>query len=161
MRWRAAADGLVQSLRAPGGPAHAGVRGLLGSDITFVGFDLGAAELLTGDGWFFVVQEQPTEPRFGFDELDGPGPPPAITSWSQATWEHTGTAPGAYLRIADNQLAGTALDGVRFVDHAAHLATLTDQQPMRIAIHAGGLPTWWSREPQKRRARGPHRRSGR
>ena len=69
--------------------------GVLGADITFVGFDLGAAELLSGDGWFFVIQEQATEARFGFDELDGPGPPPALTSWSAATWEHTGTAPGA------------------------------------------------------------------
>ena len=37
-----------------------------------------------------------------------------LTSWSAATWEHAGTAPGAYLRIADNPLAGTSLDGVRF-----------------------------------------------
>jgi hypothetical protein len=37
-------------------------------------------------------------------------------------------------------LEGTQLDGVRFVDHSAHLAALTHQQPMRVAIHAGGLP---------------------
>ncbi len=29
---------------------------------------------------------------------------------------------------------------MRFVDHAAHLAALTHQQPMRVAIHAGGVP---------------------
>jgi hypothetical protein len=114
--------------------------GVLGADITVVGFDLGAAELLSGDGWFFVIQEQATEARFGFDELDGPGPPPTLDSWSKATWEHTGTAPGAYLRIAGNPLEGTSLDDVRFVDHAAHLAALTHQQPMRVAIHAGGVP---------------------
>ena len=94
----------------------------------------------SGDGWFFVIQEQATEARFGFDELDGPGPPPTLDSWSKATWEHTGTAPGAYLRIAGNPLEGTSLDDVRFVDHAAHLAALTHQQPMRVAIHAGGVP---------------------
>jgi hypothetical protein len=138
--WRADGRVLVENPRTPEDLRTPVFAGVLGSDITFVGFDLGAAELLTGDGWFFVVQEQPTEPRFGFDELDGPGPPPVLTSWSKATWEHTGTAPGAYLRIAENPLAGTSLDGATFVDHAAHLAALTHQQPVRVAMHAGGLP---------------------
>ena len=114
--------------------------GVLGADITFVGFDLGAAELLSGDGWFFVLQEQPTEPRFGFDELDGPGPPPRSTPGRRRRGSTPEPPPGAYLRIAGNPLAGTNLDDVRFVDHAAHLAALTHQKPMRVAIHAGGVP---------------------
>jgi hypothetical protein len=110
-------------------------------DTTFVGFDLTGVELRQGDGWFFVLQEQPTEPRFGFDEFDGPGAPPALqSSWSHATWQHTGTAPGRYLRITGNPLAGVKIGDVRFVDHAAHLAAITIQQPMRVAAHAGGLP---------------------
>ena len=138
--WRSVGGVLAANPRVPEDLRTPVFAGVLGADITFVGFDLGASELLSGDGWFFVIQEQATEARFGFDELDGPGPPPALTSWSAATWEHTGTAPGAYLRIADNPLAGTTLDGVRFVDHAAHLAALTHQQPTRVAIHAGGVP---------------------
>ena len=29
---------------------------------------------------------------------------------------------------------------MRFVDHAAHLAAITLQKPMRVAVHAGGVP---------------------
>ena len=63
-----------------------------------------------------------------------------LHSWSEATWEHTGTAPGGHLTITGNPLSGVTFDGARFADHAAHLAAVTLQKPMRIAIHAGGLP---------------------
>ena len=35
--------------------------------------------------------------------------------------------------------AGRQFGAVRFVDHAAHLAMLTLQLPMRIALHARSL----------------------
>jgi hypothetical protein len=138
-------DGDIQS------PVFSGV---LGVDMVFVGFDLTDADLRRGEGWFFVLQEQPTEPRFGFDEFPGPGAPPALippSSWSDATWQHTATAPGHYLRIAGNPLTGRTLDTSKhlpgqppmtatFVTHAAHLAAITIQKPMRVAFHAGGLP---------------------
>jgi hypothetical protein len=138
--WRADGGQLVDSPQVPHDLRSPVFAGVLGVDTTFVGFDLGGAELTEGDGWFFVLQEQPTEPRFGFDEDDGPEPPPALQSWSDATWRHTGTAPGRYLRLADNPLSGTAFGDVRFVDHAASLAAITVQKPMRIAVHAGGIP---------------------
>jgi hypothetical protein len=137
--WRARNGVLIES------PAPTDLRspvfaGVLGPDTTFVGFDLTGAELNQGDGWFFVLQEQPTEPRFGFDEFTGSGPLPALQSWSDATWQHTATPPGRYLRITANPLSGTAFGAVRFVDHAASLAGIAIQQPMRVAVHAGGLP---------------------
>jgi hypothetical protein len=113
--------------------------GVLGADIVFVGFDLTDVELTAGDGWFFVLQEQPTEPRFGFDEFDGTGAPPALGSWSDATWTHTGTPSGRYLRIAGNPLANVQIGGVRFVGHGAHLAAITIQKPMRVAVHARSM----------------------
>jgi len=138
--WRAAADGTLRNPPGPDDlqlPAFAGV---LGPDIAFVGFDLTDGELSQGDGWFFVLQEQPTEPRFGFDELGRSGDAlPALSSWSDATWEHTGTAPGGYLRITGSPLAGTELGGVRFVAHAAHLATIALQKPFRVAVHARSM----------------------
>ncbi|MEO6526676.1 MAG: hypothetical protein ABIP93_08650 [Gemmatimonadaceae bacterium] len=115
--------------------------GVLGADVAFVGFDLTDADLSQGEGWFFVLQEQPTEPRFGFDELPRGGTVTALATWSDATWEHTGTSPGAYLRIAGNPLAGIVRTGARFVDHAAHLASITIQKPMRVAIHAKSMLT--------------------
>jgi hypothetical protein len=138
--WRAHGGDLVESPAAPQDIRSPVFAGVLGADTTFVGFDLSSAELNEGDGWFFVLQEQPTEPRFGFDEFAGPEPLPALQSWSDATWQHTATAPGRYLRIAANPLSGTEFGGARFADHAAHLAAITIQKPMRIAMHAGGLP---------------------
>ena len=73
--WRSAANG---TLRNPPGPADLELpvfAGVLGEDIAFVGFNLTDTQLTDGDGWFFVLQEQPTEPRFGFDELARPGTP--------------------------------------------------------------------------------------
>lgn len=136
--WRAKGNELIKPAAA------ADIRtpvfgGALGNDIVFAGFDLTDTELLQGDGWFFVLAEQPSEPRFGFDEPDLRVAGPALTAWSVADWRHTGTAPGGWLRIAGNALAGTQFGGVRFVDHAAHLAMLTLQLPMRIALHARSL----------------------
>ena len=113
--------------------------GRLGVDMAFFGFALDDRKIVAGDGWFFVIQEQPTEPRFGFDELRTGAPLPALVSWSDATWEHTATIRGAWLRIGGNPLANRAFGAVRFVDHAASLAALSIQKPMRVAFHAKSL----------------------
>src|SRR5207244_10425610 len=42
--------------------------GYLDPDITFFGFDLQDDDLTAGNGWFFALQEQVTEPRFALDE---------------------------------------------------------------------------------------------
>jgi hypothetical protein len=141
--WRARHGVLIESPQAPRDIKSPVLAGVLGPDTVFVGFDLTAEQLRQGDGWFFVLQEQPTEPRFGFDEFPGPGAPPALkpsSSWSDVTWQHTATAPGHYLRINGNPLTRVTLGKVTFVTHAAHLAAITMQKPMRVAFHAGGLP---------------------
>ena len=65
--------------------------GRLGPDIAFFGFDLtidrargGGADL----GWFFVLAEHPTEPRFGLDADDGDyaARPPAGPISTGPTW---------------------------------------------------------------------------
>src|SRR5262249_34846218 len=60
-------DGLDLSTN-PDDERHPVFRGTLQPDVTFVGFDLTADDVVTGSGWFFVLQQQPTEPRFGLDE---------------------------------------------------------------------------------------------
>ncbi|MDQ3763211.1 MAG: hypothetical protein M3460_16685 [Actinomycetota bacterium] len=138
--WRARNGVLVDPPNAPDDIRRPVFAGGLGPDTVFVGFELTDVDLRQGDGWFFVLQEQPTEPRFGFDEFKGTGTPPELHSWSDATWQHTATAPGRYLRVMDNPLTGLKLGNATFVDHAAHLAAITLQQPVRVAFHAGGLP---------------------
>lgn len=132
--WRAKGNALINP------PAATDLKkpvffGVLGSDIAFAGFDLTDADLAQGDGWFFVLQEQPTETRFGFDEADG-APRKVLTTWSDATWEDTGTAPGHYLRLTGNPLNGSKIGAVGFVDHAGALAYISIQKPVCVALHA-------------------------
>jgi hypothetical protein len=85
-----------------------------------------------------VIQEQPTEPRFGFDEF-----PPAILavppSWSDATWTDVDVTPGRHLTLAGNPLAGSTRNGATFALDAAHLAAVLLQKPMRVALHGSQL----------------------
>ena len=99
--------------------------GQLSTDITFLGFNLGLDDARGGtasspDGFFFVFQEQPSEPRFGLEPTEranptvrngptSPGPtsapaPPAAASTSSPTSARrrapspSRPAPGASLR---------------------------------------------------------------
>jgi hypothetical protein len=135
--WRAAG----RLLKDP--PAESDLRapmfgGQFAPDITYVGFDLTFDEITQGDGWFFVIQQQPTEPRFGFDEVppDSPSVPP---TWSDATWADAATAPGRHLAIGGNPLVGIARSGATFGRDAAHLAAVLLQKPMRVALHGSQL----------------------
>ena len=99
---------------------HPLFRGSLQPDVTFFGFDLDA-DAATGDpGWYFVIQQQPTEPRFGFDvEID----------FGEATHVPLAAPP-----------TGHALpSGTTWAFNSAHLAQITRQQPVRVAIHASEL----------------------
>jgi hypothetical protein len=136
--WRAKGSLLVDP-PGPGDQRQPVFAGLLDPDIVYVGFDLTDADLKTGDGWFFVLQEQPTEPRFGFDQPPATGTPQPISDWSDATWAQTGTIGGAYLHIAGNPLANAQHNGATFVANAAHLAAITMQRPMRVAFNANEL----------------------
>lgn len=128
-----------------GGDVHLPVfSGLLDPDIVFVGFDLDVTEALAGHGVLFVLQEQPTEPRFGLDVPgggDGAGSVPA--SWSELSWGHLGAEPGDYLRIdalSGNPERPLAADRpavrAQFVRDAAHFAAITFQRPFRAVVHA-------------------------
>jgi len=102
-------------------------------DISFVGFDLREDDLDDGHGWFFVLQEQPTEPRFGLDDpADRPGPSP--TSWQEAAWSDTGLAPGEHLTPA-----ALAAVGLGPLPHAGATAAALFQRPVRVAVHARQL----------------------
>jgi hypothetical protein len=135
--WRAAG----RKLKDPPGaddlrpPAFAGQ---FAPDITFVGFDLTFEEITEGDGWFFVIQQQPTEPRFGFDE-EPPEFAAVPPTWSDATWAEAGVAEGRHLTLAGNPLSGTTRSGATFGADAAHMAAVLLQKPMRVALHGSQL----------------------
>ncbi len=64
-------------------------RGALAPDIVFVGFALSEETALgidpAGPGWYFVFEEYPGEPRFGFDEVAAPGVPKTADALA---WAH-------------------------------------------------------------------------
>jgi hypothetical protein len=114
-------------------------RGRIEPDITFLGFDLAEDDARGGPGdpgWFFVIQEQPTAPRFGLDEVRVTD----LRTWNDLAWSDTRTAPGAHLRLADlavpsNQRPAGDVWGF----NSAHQAGILRQRPVRLAFHARRL----------------------
>jgi hypothetical protein len=108
----------------PSDESYPAFRGTMEPDLFFFGFDLTvdqmtgqAADGTTTLGHYIVIQEQPTEPRFGLD---------------------VGTETGAatHLRLAGGPPPDLPLQGLSWGRNAAHMAGIVRQQPVRIAIHA-------------------------
>jgi hypothetical protein len=106
----------------PADEKHPLFRGTMKPDVTFLGFGLSRADVIGDPGWFFVIQQQPTEPRFGMDVADfsTPAPPPLTTHASIRT-ELPNVPEASWGR------------------NSAHQAYITLQRPVRIAIHASEL----------------------
>lgn len=137
--------------------------GKLLPDISFFGFPLtptqavGAADATDASvdqGWFFVLQEQPAEPRFGLDVGGAFGG--RIAKWEDLSWTSLATnaaelqalthidlnrqLPDVSDLAIGNEPAWHADSGLgRTGAQAAHLAYITLQQPVRIAIHASDM----------------------
>ena len=137
--------------------------GRLDPDIAFFGFSLtptqaiGAADATDASadqGWFFVLQEQPAEPRFGLDVGGAFGG--AVGKWSDLSWTSLAVDAADLATITHVDL-DRSLPDVRALNtgsepawhadsglgrtgaQAAHLAYVTLQQPVRIAIHASDM----------------------
>lgn len=97
--------------------------GALPPDLAFFGFDV-TADMATGadggPGFYVVIQEHPTAPRFGLD---------AGVNLGGASHLVLGTTPPA----------GVPLNGRRWAANAAEMAAITRRLPARIAIHASRL----------------------
>jgi len=99
-------------------------RGTMEPDLYFFGFDL-TVDQMTGQaadgtralGYYIVIQEQPTEPRFGLDV-------------------GTDTGGATHLHLTGGPPPDLPLQGLSWGRNAAHMAGIVRQQPVRIAIHA-------------------------
>ena len=111
--------------------------GRFAPDFTFFGFPLTPQDVQQ-QNWFFVLQQQPTEPRFGFDSPDAQTGV-ALASWLDATWTDIGTAEGAFIELSTTPLQGRAIGGVTFGRDAAHMAAVMLQRPFRAAFDARKL----------------------
>jgi hypothetical protein len=99
--------------------------GAIEPDVSFFGFPLSPAAAIgsgSNHGYFVVIQEHPTEPRFGLD---------------------VGTPIGnaSHLAIGTQPPAGLPLKGHTWGKNSAHMAAITRRSPVRIAIHASQLVT--------------------
>ena len=114
-------------------------------DITMLGFPLTEDQVRGADnkagghpGWFFVLQEQPTEPRFGMDVATTYGGTPA--HWRDLTWGNLAPDEAALKQIVyvpiDGLLKNAVVDQIPWGKNSAHMATITRQPPFRVAVHA-------------------------
>jgi hypothetical protein len=126
-------------------------RGDIKPDIVFLGFEIPEEEL-KGDenqnaGWYFVIQEQPSELRFGIDlgkrqPSEPPLDPASLTSWDDLNWDYDIILlPGSNNNIdLDNgSLKGKQIANVTWGSHAADLANILLQRPVRIVVHGREL----------------------
>jgi hypothetical protein len=114
--------------------------GFLEPDITFFGFDLEDDDLKVGNGWFFALQEQITEPRFALDETVDPkrsGDRP--TTWRAAAWPDTPIAAGANFTVEQLSAFAAATPPLPQPTHAAAVADAFFQNPVQVLVHARSL----------------------
>ena len=152
----------VRMAAEPEVPQYPVFTGELDNGVKFFGFEdllipdvLGTAtptNVSTDGGYFFVLQEQPTEPRFELNEYEPGGTynPTSVGDWSELSWGHfmPGDDPDLppYLPIAG------AFDGVALPDtaeadarnttwgrHAAAMARIVLQRPVRMLVHASAM----------------------
>ena len=97
-----------------------------------------------------MIQQQPGEPDFGLDMPKDIDPqPPRVTDWNQLTWRHlvqsAAAAAGDDARQGRRQARSAAAaasrtsanpPGAQWGANGAHMARITLQKPVRIAILA-------------------------
>ncbi|MFI5347144.1 MAG: hypothetical protein ACHQ51_12290, partial [Elusimicrobiota bacterium] len=129
------------------------LRGNLDPDVTYFGFTLTPDEVCGNaqdPGWFFVIQQNPTQPRFGFHSSDAYDPT-LPNRWEDLRWGQLAGAPSQFqsLTFADLEAVAPALknlqltgaeDGkIHWGSGAADMAYIALQRPVRLAVHASQM----------------------
>jgi hypothetical protein len=113
--------------------------GYLEPDITFFGFDLEDDDLTVGNGWFFALQEQVTEPRFALDETVDPERGGDPTVWRAVAWPDTPVAAGTNFTVEQLRAFATAKHLTPLPTHGAAVADALFQNPVQVLVHARNL----------------------
>jgi hypothetical protein len=135
-------DGTRSPLKNPAGLVLPAFRGRIGADVLYAGFSrpsltdaIGATTPAGPPGWFFLLSENPGEPRFGLDPTAGTAPVTRAT----LSWEHLSPAPD---RPYAPPASFPAVPDARFTPQdatAATMANLVRQRPFRAFLHASLL----------------------
>lgn len=134
---------------------HILFRGTLAPDLTFFGFNLtaedarGSADRSQQQGWFFVFQQNPSEPRFGLEPAPDPYQVPPVPEWNQLSWANFAPTAAALdaLMFAPVGLQPQNVSLIQGPDNpgdrnnhwgtdAAQMAFIAFRRPVRVAIHA-------------------------
>ena len=120
--------------------------GSLPPDVTFFGFVLAKDQVRSSDrseGWYFVLEQRVSEPRFGLDE----GQPSAeigseaaeLLSWRDLTWTHlNGVPPGALIDATEPNVRPAPEQTLtpQWTTSSAAIGSILMQDPVRVAVHA-------------------------
>jgi hypothetical protein len=131
-------------------------QGTLGAGVGFWGFPLTVADVRGGGkppldpGWFFILQEPPTEPRLGLEPVKASYGTP-VGSWPAIAWSDLASSAAALAGLSFIDLS-TALPNTGSVSDANHaawhvgdgarasdLAYITYRVPMRVAVHGSTM----------------------
>ena len=110
-------------------------RGKLDPDMTFFGFPFTEATATAGLGYYFILAEHPSEPRFGL-AATAAGSGATLTDWNDLAWSQV-TVVNNHVSVAKPPTAKGL--GATWGADAANQAYITYRQPMRIAFLATAL----------------------
>jgi hypothetical protein len=111
-------------------------RGSIDPDMVFFGFALSTAMATAGEGWYFVLAEHPTEPRFGF-EPQAPATPGPLATWNALAWPQVGVSHN-HVDLAAAP-PSVPIEGATWNASSADQAFITFRRPVRLALHATAL----------------------
>jgi hypothetical protein len=112
-------------------------RGEIEPNMVFFGFPLAANAATQGDGWYFVIAEHPTEPRFG---LEPPGDPHATPpTWNDLAWNQVSLDQHHHLDVSHPPTASPPDTTAAWGVNSAQQASITLRRPVRVAMHATAL----------------------
>jgi hypothetical protein len=119
-------------------------QGQIGEEYRFFGFDIddpfGLPDPAANKpGWYFILEEHITEPRFGLEPAGSVAAPAlgAGQSWNDLSWDKI-TTPGNFLNAATAPTFN-AIETVAWRDNSAALAYILMRRPVRVAMHATAL----------------------
>lgn len=115
-------------------------QGQIGTDCNFFGFDItdpinGANSSGGKPGWYFVLEEHITEPRFGLEPSGSSVP--ANPSWNDLGWDQV-TPTGNFLNatVVPNF---TTTEQASWSENGGAMAYILMRRPVRVAMYASAL----------------------
>jgi hypothetical protein len=115
-------------------------RGAIDPDMTFFGFALTLAEATTDPGWYFVLSEHPSEPRFGLEPAATAAG--ALSTWNKLGWSQVvadGLVVNNHVGFSKPLGAAPPPEGGAWGENSAQQAFITYRRPIRVALLATAL----------------------